>query len=151
MMTRGNPSRTIDDEVTSIARRYRRVSIATLISVCRNERAPAAARATAAAKLLEYSDGRPGAARPVTVADLDLMTPEDRQELWMALFTHYEAVMPGEIKELMTAAYVEAMQRVASTRPNRFQRGDRSALIAQPESRRSVRSSLKNGGWQLSQ
>jgi hypothetical protein len=59
MMTRGNPARTIDDEVTSIARRYKVEAVATLIAVCRNEDAPASARATAATTLLAYAEGRP--------------------------------------------------------------------------------------------
>src|SRR5215471_9909193 len=80
MMSRRNRDAPIaDEEVTKLARRYRPESLATLISVCRDERAPASARVSAASKLLEYSDGKPGQAKPVTVADVAAMSDEQRQ------------------------------------------------------------------------
>jgi hypothetical protein len=144
------------DSITRFAQRHRLLAAAALVQIIRDEDASPQARAAAAEKILLYSDGRPGAAQPVTVADLDLMSPEERQSLWMALFTSYEEDMPGQVKELMTSAYVEALQRVASPRPNRFQRGD-DALPrkigfargapppAQPNNSRSHDSSLKEG------
>src|SRR6516162_5661252 len=135
MMTRG-PRPVIDDEVTSIARRYRREAAATLVTVCRDEDAPASARAQAATKLLEYADGRPVAAKQVTVTDVAAMTDEQRQELLHALLTHYETEMPGQFKAMMTEAFSEAMARQALPAPqrtNRFRRGaPRPPLIAQP-------------------
>src|SRR5207302_9478835 len=100
----GPASHVTDDEITKLSRRFRLESIATLISVCRDERAPATARAQAATKLLEYSDGRPGQARQVTVADLAAMTAEQRHELFSALVTYYETDMPGFLKQVMEEA-----------------------------------------------
>jgi hypothetical protein len=146
MMTRG-PRPVIDDEVTSIARRYRREAAATLVTVCRDEDAPASARAQAATKLLEYADGRPVAAKQVTVTDVAAMTDEQRQELLHALLTHYETEMPGQFKAMMTEAFSEAMARQALPAPqrtNRFRRGaPRPPLIAQPGNRLPGVSSLK--------
>jgi hypothetical protein len=145
------------DSITRFAQKHRLHAAAALVQIIRDEDASPQARAAAAERILAYSDGRPGAPRPVTVADLDLMSPEERRALWLALFTSYEEDMPGQVRELMTAAYVEALQRVASPRPNRFQRGDSASPKqigftrgapppAQPNTRLPEPSSLKVGG-----
>ena len=79
-MTRPRPI-TIDDEVVSLARRFRKEALASLVTVLRDEHAPASARAQASATLLEYSDGKPGQARQLTVADVTAMTPYLRENL----------------------------------------------------------------------
>src|SRR5215469_6126703 len=113
-----------DEEVRKLARRYRPESIATLIAVCRDERAPASARVSAASKLLEYSDGKPGQAKPVTVADVAAMSDEQRQQLLDALLGHYA---PGGFRALLAQSCDEAVrkyqQTLAAHRPKRFQRG----------------------------
>jgi hypothetical protein len=101
-----------DIEVVELARRFRRESIATLISVSRNERAPASARAMAARTLLEYSDGKPGQAQRITVADLPSMTADQRNELLSALLFQYETELPGEFKQLMQQITDEAVERL---------------------------------------
>jgi hypothetical protein len=95
-------------DLAGLARRYRDECIATLISIQRDPRAPATARAQAASRLMEYSDGRPVSARAIGVNDLASMTPDQREELWHALMTHYETEMPGELKR----QYQEAVEEV---------------------------------------
>jgi hypothetical protein len=158
MMTRNSPipRRGIDDEVTSIARRYRIEAAATLVTVCRDDNAPASARAQAATKLLEYADGRPGAAQPIKVSDLELMDDEQRRALLHALLTRYETEVPGQFKQMMEEAYVAAMQRMASPQRIGFTRGSpepkeirftRGAPVPakQVNHARSVPGRLKNG------
>src|SRR6266478_3759310 len=113
-----------DDSITRFARHYRLEAAAVLVQIAKDESAPPQARAAAAEKILAYSDGRPGAARSITVADLELMDDEQRQDLLHALLTRYELEMPGQFKQMMEQAYVAAMQRMATPRPNRFTRGD---------------------------
>jgi len=116
-----------DEEVRKLARRYRPESIATLIAVCRNERAPASARASAASKLSEYSDGKPGQAKQVTVTDVAAMSDEERQQLLDVLLGHYAH---GGFRTLLAMACDEAVrqyqQTLAAHKPKRFQRGDGS-------------------------
>lgn len=136
-----------DEEISALARRYRRESIATLIAVSRNSRAPASARAAAAAKVLEYSDGRPAQARQVTVSDLTIMSPDQRQELLHALLIQYETEMPGVFKAMMTEAYNEALHKVtASPKPPRFTRGPpRQRLPHQPQREPSATAPPRSG------
>jgi len=126
-MTQRHSSIVSDDELVRIARRYRRESIATLITICRNESAPASARAQASAKLLEYSDGKPGQAEQITVADIGQMSPELRSELLHALLLHWEVELPGQFKLMMKASVDEAIAKQAALpKPNRFSRGPRA-------------------------
>jgi hypothetical protein len=113
-----------DDSVTKFAQRYRLEAAAVLVQIAKDESASPQARAAAAEKILLYSDGRPGPAKQVTVADLELMADEQRQDLLHALLTRYETEMPGQFKQMMTEAYTEAMaQQASQPRPCRFTRG----------------------------
>jgi hypothetical protein len=109
-----NPAPAPGDELAALARRYRHEAVATLIAVQRDPRAPASARAQAATKLLEYADGRPAQAKPITVADLPSMTHDQRNELLSALIFQYEAEMPGEFKRLLQDITDEAMDQLMS-------------------------------------
>jgi hypothetical protein len=51
------PAPIADDELVRIARRFRKESIATLITICRDVNAPAAARAAAAEKISAICQG----------------------------------------------------------------------------------------------
>jgi hypothetical protein len=144
MMTRGTPPRPVDDEVVTIARRYKVEAAATLVTVCRDEHAPASARAQAATKLLEYAEGRPAQSRQIAVADIGAMSDQERLALLRALLVHFDREQPGFLRQLMADAYIDAAQQLGLPKPNRFTRGTPPTLIAQPESRQSVRSSLKN-------
>src|SRR4051794_3439851 len=114
MMRRRSPapaSHVTDDEVARLAKRYRIEAAGTLIAVCRNERAPASARAQAAAKLLEYSDGRPGQSRQVTVTDLAQMTDDQREELFHALLHRYQVEFPDFFVDLVDTAVKKAVEQ----------------------------------------
>jgi hypothetical protein len=102
---------TLDDEVVTLARRYRKEALASLVTVLRDEHAPASARAAASAKLLEYSDGKPGMARQLTVADIGNMPDDLRQQLLEALLTYY---MPGGFQALLKAACDDAVAKFAA-------------------------------------
>jgi hypothetical protein len=104
-----------DEEVAAVARRYRRAALATLITVARNERAPASARAQAASRLLEYSDGKPAQARPPVIADLATMPLEQRMQLWNELTFSFNAEegLPAELQRMLNEAYEYAVQRQA--------------------------------------
>ena len=122
-MTRPSPI-TIDDEVVSLARRYRREAVASLVTVLRDESAPASARAQASAKLLEYSDGKPGQARQISVADLQSMPDDLRQQLLEALLNHYQP--DGYrlfVEQTMQQCIDDAMAQASLPKPNRFKRG----------------------------
>ena len=122
-MTQRHSAIVSDDELVRIARRYRRESIATLITICRNEQAPASARAQASAKLLEYSDGKPGQARQITTADLASMSDDLRMQLMVALVDHYTPNgFKLMVKESVDAALAQAAALPKPPRPNRFTR-----------------------------
>jgi hypothetical protein len=107
MMRRRSPppaNHVADDEVARIARRYRVEAAATLIAVCRSETAPAAARAQAASRLLEYAEGRPATARQIAVSDLENMTGEQREALFEALLRRYQVEFPGFFEDLVDTA-----------------------------------------------
>jgi len=108
MSLRNNGAPIADEEVTKLVRRYRPESLATLISVCRDERAPASARASAASKLLEYSDGKPGQAKQVTVTDVAAMSDKQRQQLLDALLGH---CAPGGFQALLAQSCDEAVKQ----------------------------------------
>jgi hypothetical protein len=121
-MTRPNLT-TLDDEVVSLARRYRKEALASLVTVLRDERAPASARAAASAKLLEYSDGKPSQSRQLTVADLGSMPDDLRMQLLEALTNYY---VPDGFKRMLAQACEDAVALAhALPKPpkNRFKRG----------------------------
>ena len=89
------------DDLTQFAQTYRLDAAAVLVQIAKDESVPAAARASAAEKILAYSDGRPVTAKPMTVADIAAMSPDLRSELLYALLTHYDAVLPGRFQALM--------------------------------------------------
>src|SRR5215831_19846568 len=101
-----------DDSVTKFAQRFRLEAAATLVAVCRDESAPASARAVAAKDILSYSDGKPGQAKPVTVADVAAMSDDQRQELLNALLNHYT---PGGSEALLRDACNEAVRQYQQT------------------------------------
>jgi hypothetical protein len=104
--------------------RFRNDAIACLVQLCRDEQAPSAARATAATKLLEYAVGRPVQAKAITIADVDAMSEEQRQELLHALLTHYQTALPDEFQAALTEAVDAALaQQAEQAKPNRFTRG----------------------------
>jgi hypothetical protein len=116
----------IADEVATLARRYRRESIATLIAAIRDERARPTARITAAVKLLEYAAGKPGPARQVTIADVNAMTRDECVDLLHACCERLERVEPGLLWEIMG----KTVERAGVPRSNRFTRGSASAAGA---------------------
>ena len=120
---------TIDDEVVSLARRYRKEALASLVTVLRDESAPASARAQASAKLLEYSDGKPGQARQITIADVSHMPDELRQQLLDALLGHY---MPNGQRALLKAACDEAVARAGLSLRVGFVRGPKAQAALNP-------------------
>jgi hypothetical protein len=91
----------VDDSAASLARKVSRESIATLIAVSRDPHAPASARAQCATKLLEIGHGRPAFAKAMTVADLSAMTPELRQQLFEALWCHFEVELPAQFRAMI--------------------------------------------------
>src|SRR5947209_3532242 len=107
-----------------IPARHRIEALALLAVAIRDERAPLAIRITAARELLHQSEQT----RPVSVADIASMTPEQRSDLWMPLVRYHEEDMPGSLRQMMEEAFTEALQRQAS-QPRRigFVRGDRTA------------------------
>jgi len=117
-----------DDTVTKFAQRYRLEAAAALVQIVRDERAPPQARAAAAEKILLYSDGRPGAAQPIRVADLELMSDEQRMQLLEALVNHYT---PNGFKLLVQQAVDHALaQQPRLPRPNRITRGTKPTPLA---------------------
>jgi uncharacterized protein (UPF0147 family) len=121
---------TDDLTITKFAQHYRLEAAAVLVQIARDETAPANARAAAAEKILAYSDGRPGASKAITVADLDLMSDEQRNELLNALLTKYETEMPGQFKALMEEAYLSALKRLDAPKPKiGFRRGPPAAPL----------------------
>src|SRR5438067_2130308 len=107
-----------------IPSRHRIEALALLAVAIRDERAPLTIRITAARELLQRSEQT----RPVSVADIASMTPEQRQDLFSALVSFYWEDAPGLLKEIMDASVAEALQRQAS-KPRRIGsvRGDRTA------------------------
>jgi hypothetical protein len=114
----------IADEVATLARRYRKESIATLIAAIRDERARPTARITAAVKLLEYASGKPGPARQVTIADVNAMTRDECVDLLHACCERLERVEPGLLWEIMG----KTVERAGVPRSSRFTRGSASPL-----------------------
>jgi hypothetical protein len=121
-MTRPSPI-SIDDEVVSLARRYRKEAVASLVTVLRDESAPASARAQASAKLLEYSDGKPSQARQITVADLASMPDALREDLLNALLSHY---MPSGHQALLRQACEDAVKQAGLSLRVGFVRGPKA-------------------------
>jgi hypothetical protein len=111
------PAPIADDELVRIARRFRKESIATLITICRDVNAPASARAAASAKLLEYSDGRPGQARPITVEDISDLDDDQCERLYRALMNRIETRRPGFFKAMMRDI-VDQMLALQATQPS---------------------------------
>jgi hypothetical protein len=101
----------VDDSAASLARKVSRESIATLIAVSRDPHAPASARAQCATKLLEIGHGRPAFAKQITTADLSAMTPELRQQLFEALWCHFEVELPAQFRAMIVD---QAMALVAA-------------------------------------
>jgi hypothetical protein len=142
-----------DVSITQFAAKYRHTAAAVLVQIAMDEAQPAAARAACAEKILAYSDGRPGASKAITVADLELMSDEQRRDLLNALLTRYEVEMPGQFKALMEEAYVSAMKRMSLPNPNRFRRGPPAAPLGPqvplPRGTQSTASSLMTGGGSI--
>jgi hypothetical protein len=133
------------DSLTRFAQRYRREAAAVLVQIAKDEDAPASARAGAAERILAYSDGRPGASRPITTEDIDTFDDDQCERLFRALLRRFELRTPGFWAGLTQQMldYARAQEAILP-KPNRFQRGDRQKLIAQPElSGRSSVPSLK--------
>ena len=120
------PSIAIDDEVVSLARRFRKEALASLVTVLRDEHSPASAKTAAAQQILAYSDGKPGPSKPLTVADIGQMTPDLRSELLYALLTHFQVELPLQFQQMMRAAVDDALALQAALpapKPRRFKRG----------------------------
>jgi len=140
----------VDDEVVSLARRYRKEAVASLVTVLRDPNSPASSKASASATLLAYSDGKPGQARQLTVADLASMPDDLRMELLQALLHHY---IPGGWQALLKQACDDAVAqaRLTFSKPNRFRRGPKAANpdaavappVVQPAACISARSSAR--------
>jgi hypothetical protein len=135
------------DEVATIARRFRKESIAALVAVTRDARAPAAARAQAATKLLEYASGRPTQAKQVTVADVATMSMDETMALLRACCDRIERQCPGLLWDVLNKAALEP----GPLRRNRFSRGEpdgpRPAHIVPPRSSardRATRAAQRN-------
>ncbi len=127
-----------DDSITRFAQKHKFVGAAALVQIIRDEDASPNARAQAAQQILAYSDGRRGPTKQVTLADVEAMTDEQRQNLLDALLTRHETEMPGQFKQLMIEAYTEALaqQQAVLPKPNKFTRGEptpKSPHIPQPE------------------
>jgi hypothetical protein len=128
-----------DTTTIRINDRFRNDAIACLVQLVRDEGAPAASRAQAATKLLEYSVGRPVSAKPISVADIEAMSEETRQQLLHALLVHYRTALPDEFQALLTAAVNEALvQQATTTAIPRFTR--RAPLPALPSPQPPVKS-----------
>jgi hypothetical protein len=105
-------------ETIRIHDKFRNDAIACLVQLVRDESAPAASRASAATKILEYSVGRPVQAKAITVADIGAMTEEQRQELLHALVNHY---LPGGVEALIKEAVDTALtQQTTQPKPLPF-------------------------------
>jgi hypothetical protein len=137
-MSRDDFTPIADDEIVSLARFYRRESLATLVAVSRDQSAPASARAQAASRLLEYSDGRPSQARQITVADIGQMSASLREELLSALLLHYQVELPDQFRSMIVdqamalhqAHQAALAQQAALPKPNRFKR--QAPVAAEP-------------------
>jgi hypothetical protein len=95
------------DDLTSFARKYRQEAAAALVTVIRDDTAPASARTAAAERILAYANGRPQAAKQITVVDIGRMTEEERMELFQALLHHY--LPEGSLQALLKQSVDEAM------------------------------------------
>jgi hypothetical protein len=92
----------------TITDRFRDDAVACLVQIVRDENASPAARAQAARDILEYSDGRPQAAKQITVADIGRMTDQQRRELLHALLTHY--LPEGALQDLLRQSVDDAVK-----------------------------------------
>jgi hypothetical protein len=113
-----------EDSLTRFAQTYRLEAAAVLVQVAKDESAPAAARSSAAEKILAYSDGKPSQARQLTVADLQSMPDNLRMELLQALLSHF---MPDGFQKILKSACDDAVAQFAAKqaslpKPNRFRR-----------------------------
>jgi hypothetical protein len=111
-----------DTTLTQFAQSYRMDAAAVLVQIAKDEEAPAHARAQAAKEILAYSDGRPGASKPITVADFDQMTPEQLHEMFHQLLRYLTQYYPGLVSQWFDA-YADVSQRLGLPKPNRFTRG----------------------------
>jgi hypothetical protein len=100
-----------DDDltITRFAQRFWLEAAAALVAIIRDESASPNARASAAEKILLYSDGRPGASRPTVVEDLQGMSDAARMTLLKALVSHYA---PDEFKLLIQSAVDAALEQL---------------------------------------
>jgi hypothetical protein len=115
MMPRHDLAPVVDDEVVRLARRFRKEAVASLVATLRDDRAPASAKASASATLLSYSDGKPGMARQISVADIGQMTPALRQELLHALLVHFQTELPAQFQALLKSAVDDAVAQARLT------------------------------------
>jgi hypothetical protein len=118
----------MDDELAAFARRHRTEAAASLVATIRDPNATASSRTQAATKLLEYADGRPGQAKPLTVADLASMSDDERSQLFHALVTHY---CPDGIQSLIKAAVDEALAKLPTAKFG-FRRGEAKTQRGKP-------------------
>jgi hypothetical protein len=100
-----------DDSLIRFAQTYRLEAAAVLVQVAKDETAPAAARSSAAEKILAYSDGKPSQARQLTVGDLQAMPDDLKMELLQALLSHY---MPDGFQKILKSACDDAVAQFAA-------------------------------------
>jgi hypothetical protein len=115
--------------VTRFAQKFRLEAAAALVQIIRDESASPNARANAAEKLINYSDGRPGAPRPIMVEDLKGMTDAARMSLLKALGTFYT---PTEFKTLIGEAVDAAMEAERERPPPPVKMVRRAPVIPPP-------------------
>ena len=122
---------TDDTTITEFAKNHRLDVAAVLVQIARDESAPAAARASAAERILAYSDGRPGQARQLTTADLASMSSDLRAELLHALLTYDDITLPARIKaQIVDEMLAQYQASLPAPQPNRFVRGPHAAGAA---------------------
>jgi hypothetical protein len=136
-----------DPTITEFAKNHRLDVAAVLVQIAQDESAPAAARASAAEKILAYSDGKPSQARQLTVGDLQAMPDELRMELLQALLGHY---MPSGFQQILKQAVDDAVAQARLTfakpaKPCRFIRQNPAPADpppAEPPATNAIRSDL---------
>jgi len=106
-----------DDDATRIARTFRAEAVASLVAILRSERSPAAARASAATKLLEIGAEQ---VEPIRVVDLAVLDDGERAELINYL---PRALTADECMELLDKLFVRG-----GITPRRFAKGMRAAV-----------------------
>jgi hypothetical protein len=102
---------TDDPSITEFARNHRLDVAAVLVQIAQDASAPAAARASAAERILAYSDGKPSQARQLSVADLATMPDTLKEELLHALLGHY---LPSGFQALLKQACNDAVAQFAA-------------------------------------